>query len=330
MLTADNLLASALAVNARLNLHPGDLWLTCLRLSHVGGISIGYRCALAGATLLLHDRFDARSVIADLYQRPVTHLSLVPPMLARILDLDSTPPPRLRVLLVGGQATSRLLIQRTLNAGWPLYLTYGMTETATQIATTECLIGKVPEPGLVGRLLPGLEIEVPNCESIPSALRIRGAMVMAGYANPNREPGHGLDNGWFESADLACLTKAGELKVLGRADRIRVIGGNNVSLDQVESVLTAAEGVTDAVVVALDDSIWGCRLIAVYCGEIAETALAHWCHARLCGSQRPRAFLRLAQIPLLDSGKYDRLQIESVARSAFVNGLETVPGQQLT
>lgn len=318
MLTADNLLASALAVNARLGLAPGDLWLTCLRLSHVGGISIGYRCALAGATLLLHEGFAAPAVMADLRARPVTHLSLVPPMLARLLDLDPTPPPHLRVLLVGGQATSRSLVQRALDAGWPLHLTYGMTETATQIATTGRLTGTAPESGLVGRLLPGIQVAAPDCASPPARLRIRGAMVMAGYANPRRDPGQGLEDGWFETADLACLADDGQLKVLGRADDLRVIGGNNVSLARVEAVLHEAAGVGEVVVVGLDDDIWGHRLVALYRGEIDESSLERWCGERLLGPERPREFRRLERLPLLPSGKYDRLQLESIARQGLI------------
>ncbi len=315
MLTRENLLASATLVNQRLGLVAGDLWLSCLRLSHVGGISIGYRCALAGATLLLHEGFDARAVMTDLRERPVTHLSLVPPMLARLLDLDPTPPPQLRVLLVGGQATSRSLIQRALNANWPLHLTYGMTETATQIATTDRLRGEAPESGLAGRLLPGIQIEARGCEELaPTAPRIRGPVVMAGYANPARRLGQGLEDGWFEAADLVCLAENGQLKVLGRADDIRVIGGNNVSLARVESILREADSVTEVAVVGLEDKVWGHRLIAVYSGETEASTLECWCRERLSGSERPREFLRVTRLPLLASGKYDRLGIESIAR----------------
>ncbi len=313
MLTSTNLLASATSANEQLGLKTGDIWLACLRLSHVGGVSIAYRCALAGATILLHDGFDALAVSHDLRHRPVTHLSLVPPMLARLLDLDATPPPRLRVLLVGGQALSRPLAQRALDAGWPLHLTYGMTETASHLATTSRLAGMAPEPGRVGRPLAGMEFDCAGSESAPARLRFRGPVVMAGYANPQRIPGQGLDDGWFEVADLGCLTDEGELKLLGRADDILVIGGNNVSRVRVEAILQQAAGVTDLVVVGLPDPVWGQRLLAVYCGEIDEAGLEDLCQTRLTGPERPRGWLRLPRLPLLDSGKYDRAQIAALA-----------------
>ena len=313
MLTSANLLVSAASANAQFGLTSGDIWLACLRLSHVGGVSIAHRCALAGATLLLHDGFDAQAVSHDLRRWPVTHLSLVPPMLARLLDLDPTPPPRLRVLLVGGQALSRPLAQRALDAGWPLYLTYGMTETASHLATTARLTGAAPEPGLVGRPLPGIQIDRRGSESAPVRLRFCGPVVMAGYANPQRMPGQGLNDGWFEAADLGYLTDEGELKLLGRADDILVIGGNNVSRVRVEGILQQVPGVKDLVVVGLPDPLWGHRLVAVYRGGINEASLEDWCRTRLAGPERPRVLLRLPQLPLLDSGKYDRLRIAALA-----------------
>lgn len=313
MLTSSNLLASATHANAHLGLTVGDIWLACLRLSHIGGISIGYRCALAGATLLLHDGFDAQTVQRDLQRWPVTHLSLVPPMLARLLDLDLRPPPSLRVLLVGGQSLSRTLAQRALDAGWPLYLTYGMTETASHLATTKRLVGEVPAPGRVGRPLPNVEIDAGSNESAPAPLRLRGAVVMAGYANPQRIAGQGLDDGWFTTADLACMSEDGQLKVIGRADDILVIGGNNVSRLRVEAVLQRVAGITDLLVVALPDPIWGHRLVAVYTGTIAQAELERICREQLAGAECPRAVLHWPRLPVLDSGKYDRTRITAIA-----------------
>ncbi len=324
MLRNDTLWASAQAVNTRLRLRAGDLWLACLRLSHIGGISIAYRTALAGATLLLHDGFNAAAVNADLRRLPVTHISLVPPMLARLLELDPTPPPSLRVLLVGGQALSAALAQRALAAGWPLVRTYGMTETASQIATqippsppfSKGGDEGVPfEKGGSGEietgiaLLPGVELDAPQCNESLRRLRVRGALVMAGYATPTRQLGIGLSDGWFETADLGCLAADGQVHLHGRADAVRVIGGTNVALARVETVVNAAAKVTEAVVVALADDVWGHRLIAVYRGNAAPAEVQRHCQEHLRGAELPRCYLRVRQLPLLASGKYDRQRL---------------------
>jgi O-succinylbenzoic acid--CoA ligase len=319
MLTQANLLAAAALSNARLGLVPGDTWLCCLPLRHIGGLAITYRCALAGAALLLHPGFAAAAVAADLGRRAVTHLSLVPPMLARLLDLGRPPPSSLRVVLVGGQALSAPLAQRAIDAGWPLYLTYGMTETCSHIATSGRLTA-VPAAGEVGAPLPGLELDGADGAAESPALRVRGPLVMAGYANPRRQPGLGLADGWFTTSDLAVRGPDGRLRILGRADAVLVTGGVKVHPERVESALAAAPGVREIAVVGVDDPVWGQRLVACYVGAATPAALDAWCRARLAGPERPRGFLPLAALPLLESGKVDRRAVRAFAEGAATLG----------
>ena len=135
MLSDASLDAAAAAANRHLPLAPGDLWLDCLPLHHIGGLAILWRCARAGAVVLLHDGFAAEAVAADLAHQPVTHLSLVPAMLARLLETSVVPPPSLRHVMIGGAALSQSLYDKATAAGWPLNPSYGMSETAAQIAT---------------------------------------------------------------------------------------------------------------------------------------------------------------------------------------------------
>lgn len=314
MLTAQSLAASAAAVNRRLALGTGDVWLCCLRLSHIGGLAILYRCASAGATLVLHERFDAAVVAEDLRRHAVTHVSLVPPMLDRLLNSGATPPATLRVVLVGGQALSPALCQRALAAGWPLFLTYGMTETASAVAVSTRALRRVPAEGVVGPLLEGVQAELIEAGPRVGRLRIRGPVVMAGYANPRRIPGGGLAGGWLETSDLGWVAQDGTLTVTGRDDDVLVIGGSNVSLAHVETRLRAAPGVADVAVVGLDDPVWGHRLVAVYCGDWDEASLRAWCERTFPGPDRPRTVRRVRALPLLDSGKHDRGALRALAQ----------------
>jgi len=314
MLTQGNVLASCAQVNARLRLSEGDLWLCCLPCHHIGGLIIPYRCALAGGAVLLHQGFDALRVASDLARHPVTHISLVPAMLARLLDLRVAPPPSLRVALIGGQGLSGLLARRALLAGWPLRLTYGMTEACSQVATSGPL-GAVPATGAVGMPLPGLALDCPRCGAQARPLRIRGDQVMAGYANPGRTPGLGLEDGWLTTADLVCWTPAGELRVLGRADEGLVIGGEKVFPALVADRLLGAPGVDAAVVVGVPDPVWGHRLAGAYVGTASAADLADWCRAHLAGQERPRALRQLDTLPLLPSGKYDLRRIRELLGS---------------
>ena len=238
--------AAAAGANAALDLQAGDLWLNCLPLYHIGGQSILWRCARAGAGVLLHDNFSAERIAGDLASHPVSHLSLVPAMLARLLDLGITPPPTLRAMLIGGAALSRPLHERASAAGWPLYVSYGMSETAAMVAVFKPGDGTWHE-GLVGRALPGHTLRI----GATGRIAIRGPQLMAGYLD-----GSGIDpEGWLTTGDLGEIDASGGLTVLGRADDMLISGGRNIHPQEIESCLAACPGVQDIAVTGLPDPV---------------------------------------------------------------------------
>ena len=303
MLTGNNIMAAAKASRQRISLARTDCWLCCLPLFHIGGISILYRCLAVGAAVVLHDKFDSDRLLNDLKRYQVTHLSLVPAMLSRLLDAcdDGPPPSALRVVLLGGGALEPKLARRARRAGWPLCVTYGMTETASQLAT-DCSQEAGLERGRVGRPLDDFEINVTDERRI----RVRGPAVMAGYANPGLRPGDGLLNGWFETGDLGQLEASGCLRIQGRADDMLVTGGVNVHPQEIENRISHYPGVETVVVTACPDMIWGDRLVAWVVGDIQLTAFADWCRQNLPGVMRPREIHCLESLPLTATGKIDR------------------------
>ncbi|HJW26462.1 MAG TPA: AMP-binding protein [Rhodocyclaceae bacterium] len=306
LLSDSNLDAAAAASNARVPLGPGDVWLDCLPLFHIGGMSILWRCARAGATVLLHRGFDAGAVVADLASRGVTHISLVPAMLARLLDLGVLPPPGLRCVLVGGAALSRPLYERAVAKGWPLFPSYGMTETAAQVATFDPAEGPWSE-GLAGRPLPGAEIAIGG----DGRIRVRGSQVMLGYLNPAGEAGVGLEDGWFATSDHGAIDGEGRLQVLGRADDMLVSGGANVHPLAVESCLAACPGVVDVAVSGLPDPVWGDLVVALVVGEAEDGRILEWSRAHLPSAARPRRILRLERLPRNAMGKLERAKLRA-------------------
>ncbi|WPL18528.1 2-succinylbenzoate--CoA ligase [Thiorhodovibrio winogradskyi] len=312
MLSAAALQTSCERINQRLGLGCEDLWLCALPRQHIGGLAIGYRCALAGAGMLLHGRFDAARVAADLWRHPVTHLSLVPAMLARLLAQCPRPPQWLRVVLIGGQALDRGLARRALVAGWPLLLGYGMTETCSFIASR--VLDEHGEQSL--QPLPDVQLEAPRCarESGALPLRLRAPMLMLGYANPERRPGLGLDDqGWLQTADLACLKDTSFLRIMGRADDQLVIAGVNVQPGLIEESISDLEGVSQCALVGVPEPVWGQTLVALYQGSIGVDALECWCREHLPSPQRPRLLVPIKDWPLLASGKEDRTRLREIA-----------------
>ena len=313
MLTRANLDNAAAASNTRLPLKSGDCWLCCLPLHHIGGISTLYRCMRAGATLLLHDGFDATNVWRDLQVHPVTHISLVPAMLARLLEVadGAAPPIALRHALIGGAALSRPLYERARATGWPICPTWGMSECAAQVATLQHPDEHWQE-GEVGTLLPGFESRLDS----ECRIHLRGPQVMAGYLNPEYRLGVGLQNGWLMTSDLGRIDSSGQITLLGRADDVFNSGGIKVHPLEVESCLAACPGVVDLAVTAQPDPVWGDALVALVVGSVDVEALGRWSRQHLTSAQRPRHFLKVDRLPRNTMGKIERSALRGMARNA--------------
>lgn len=303
ILTHGNMGAAVAASRARLGPEPGDAWLCCLPLRHIGGLSVLYRCAEAGARVVLHDGFDARRVLADAMEKSVSHISVVPAMLAKLVEAGA-PPPGLRCVLVGGAALDGDLAGRAVAKGWPLAVTYGMSETASQLATQPG-IGLGWTPGRVGKTLDGFEVSI----GADGRIRVRGPALMAGYANAEGRPGVGLDaDGWFVTGDLGQL-EDGELTVLGRADGALTSGGETFHPEEVERLLAPCPGIREAAVIGLPDPVWGDRVAALVVGDWAEEAILAWCRDHIPGARRPRVVVKVSSLPRTPLGKLDRMAL---------------------
>ncbi len=298
---------AAAAANSRLGLQAGDAWLNCLPLYHIGGQSILWRCALAGATVVLHEGFEPEAIARDFARHAITHISLVPAMLARLLDAGIAPPPSLRYAMIGGAALSLPLYQRGVAAGWPLRPSYGMSETGAQIATWQPDDGPWHE-GLVGRVMPDHEVTI----AADGRIRLRGPQLMLGYIS-----GGGLDaDGWFTTGDLGRLDTEGRLTVLGRADDMLISGGKNVHPLEVESCLAACPGVIDVAVTGRPDPVWGDLVVALVVGNVNDDDLQAHARQHLHQAALPRRVLRLERLPRNATGKLERAALRQLAREA--------------
>ncbi len=304
LLSHANLATAAHAANRQLAFAPGDLWLNCMPLNHIGGQSILWRCAVAGATQLLHRGFSLPEIDADLTRWPVSHISLVPVMLARLLEAGIKPPESLRVALIGGAALNPSLYEQAKAAGWPLYPSYGMSETAAMLTVWQP--GTSPwQAGLVGHCPEDHEIAIAG----DSRIRVRGPQVMLGYLGGPRLPA----DGWLTTSDLGQFDEHGQLHVHGRADDMLISGGTNVHPLSVEHCLAGCPGVGDIAVTGLPDPVWGDLVVALVVGPVDdETLLAH-ARQHLPKAATPRRIVRLERLPRTPAGKLERAILRRIA-----------------
>jgi O-succinylbenzoic acid--CoA ligase len=245
---------SARGSNANIALSPGDRWLLSLPLYHVGGLSILFRCLLAGATIALPE--SGASLSEAIRATGATHVSLVATQLRRLLE-EGNELPGLKAALLGGGPTPEPLLEEALGRGLPIHTSYGLTEMASQVTTTPP--GASPEKlRTAGRVLPHREVRV----SPEGEILVRGETLFAGYVE-----GEVLDrpldeDGWFHTRDRGDLDGDGYLRVRGRGDNLFISGGENIQPEEIEEALCRLEGVERAVVAPVPDEEFGERPVA--------------------------------------------------------------------
>jgi O-succinylbenzoic acid--CoA ligase len=306
ILTYGNHWSSATASALNLGLAPGDSWLACLPLFHVGGLAILLRSVVYGIAAVVHSRFDPGMVNQVIDDRGVSIVSVVSTMLDRMLDErgDRPFPSTLRVVLLGGGPAPLPLLERALRARTPVVQTYGLTETASQVVTLapEDAVRKV---GSAGKPLMGSQIWI----AADGEIWVRGPTVSPGYLHqPQRMPGD-----WLRTGDLGYLDADGYLYVLDRRDDLIVSGGENVYPSEVEAALLAHPAVDEAGVVGLADREWGRTVAAVVRLQPGKSATAEeliaFCRQRLAGYKVPRRVEFGDALPRNAAGKLLRREL---------------------
>lgn len=287
-LTHANWWWSAAGSAVALGLDPRERWLCAMPLSHVGGLSILIRSAIAGTTAVLHPRFDAERIARDLASPGgPTLISVVPTMLARLLEAGVRRPPSLRAALVGGGPIPADLLRRAEAAGVHCVTTYGMTEACSQITT-----GGPPLFCTRVRIAPDGEILV---------------------RSPTVAPGAVAADGWLHTGDLGSLGERGILTVTGRVADTIVTGGENVAPAEVEAVLEAHPAVAEAAVHARPDDEWGEAVVATVVVregmQVDAGALRAHVRARLAPFKVPKAIAFAGSLPRTASGKLLRREL---------------------
>ncbi|HEX9727042.1 MAG TPA: class I adenylate-forming enzyme family protein [Gemmatimonadales bacterium] len=301
-LTWGNMWASATAIASRLGLRPTDRWYAALPVAHIGGLALVFRAASVGASVMV-EGFDAGSLARSIDAGRISHASLVPTMLQRLLDAraDRPVPDSLRLLLVGGAETPRPLLERAIAGGYPIATTYGLTECTSQVATaTPDLVRR--KPGTVGPPLDGVEIRIGD----DGAIAVSGPTLMRRYVGGTAIP----RDGWFATADLGRVDADGDLWITGRRDARIITGGVTVDPAEIEQALLRYPGLRDACVVGVEDPEWGESVAAAVVFQPGITLdtddVAAHCRTTLAAAKCPRRWVVTDVIPRNANGKVER------------------------
>lgn len=233
-----NLLANIAQVRRHIEFDPEWVFFNPLPIFHSLGLTGGVLLPiLSGHKAVLHPNPLARKEILEQLDESDANVLVATDAFAKLYaravkegELDTV-----RYAVLGGERVNEKT--RELwdeESGAVVIEGYGASEAGPVIAVNPPGDNR---PGTVGSLLPGMEARLEPVEGLEDGeeLHVRGPNVMLGYLDPD-EPGRieHLEDGWFDTGDLAEIDEDGFVTITGRVKRFAKIGGEMVSLDRVE------------------------------------------------------------------------------------------------
>lgn len=289
------------------NYSSDDRWLLSLPIYHIGGFSIFFRALLSNAQIVIPPSLGYDDLMKQIEKYEPNFFSFVSAQFKRIIESSIQVPKDNRVLLGGGRIDS-ILIEEGTKKGWNIYKVYGSSETAAFVTIL------TPEnfnnyPTSAGKALRNISITIENKdENDIGEIVINTPTLFDRYINQLPHP-----KNLFNTEDFGYL-KDNFLFIENRRTNLIVSGGKNINPQEIEDVLIKSELVNEVVVLGIEDTIWGEKVIAVVVPKgnesNIENRLRTFSKKYLSSYKIPKMFLLVKDIPKTSLGKikYEELK----------------------
>jgi fatty-acyl-CoA synthase len=325
MLEQGGVVANATLHSRRIGLGPSDIFFSMMPFFHGGGSIWGLMTMMVnGGTLVFTEAFNAR-LAAEMIaaERPTVMFGVlaeevVDAALEKGLEFDS-----LRIAHAPNADARRIMPNATFSI-----VPFGLTETYGP-AAVGCLSDPDDTRGVTsGRMLDGNVCRVVDpstgADVAPGEIGeawIRGN-IMRGYWNKPEETARAIDaDGWLHSEDLISMDARGFITYRGRLKLMLKVGGENVSIEEVENVVASHDAVAGCGAVGVPDARKG-EAVCVYVAlrprhPVEEAELRAWLAPRLARFKMPREIVFVGELPRLANGKLDRIGLDKRAQQEF-------------
>lgn len=308
---------SAVGSMLNLGLSEKDKWLVCVPLFHISGLSIVIRSVIYGIPMVIHEKFDPEAANAAIIDQGVTIMSVVSNMLTRMIEQLGVVryPEHFRCMLLGGGPAPLSLLEQCVTKEIPVFQTYGMTETCSQIVTLQpeymlTKLGSAGKPLFQAELkimIDGHEAQAKEAGEII----VRGPNVTSGYLNG--VGGDSFVDGWLSTGDVGYVDEDGFLYVLDRRKDMFVSGGENVYPAEIEATLISHQAVIESGVTSMSHEVWGqvpIAFVVLHHGtNCTEEVLLQYCSERLAKYKLPKEIHVVKQLPRNASNKLLRREL---------------------
>lgn len=306
-----------------------------LPLFHAYGFTVEFAFpALSGTPVVyLPNPLDAAGVVKTIDEYDITLLTATPTFLqgymrkAKPEQLKS-----LRLVITGAEKLRPELAAKFRDmTGLEIIEGYGCTELSPIVTINLCnsiyLLGRhAHHPGSIGIPLPGIHVRVVDPESgvelgpdEPGLMQVRGGIVMKGYLNDPEQTARVVQNGYYNTGDIARIDRDGYVYITGRASRFSKIGGEMVPHELVEQAIANLRGSEEreVAVAGRGDPKRGERLVVFYTPDDFDPAavVEELRKEKLPNLWIPKTedFVKLDRLPLLGSGKLDLAKLKKLA-----------------
>ena len=321
-LTHANILSNARSCVSVFGFKAEDVIFGGLPLFHAFGQTVSMNAAFAAsATVALLPRFTPDGALNLIERAGVSVLAAVPSMYVSLAAALEAEPERARSLrgrirfgISGGSP-----LPAPVHAAWktliecPVYEGYGLSETSPVVSFNQAEFGMVL--GSVGRVLPGVQVQVRCPEGTECApgvsgqLWVRGENVMAGYWNNPAATAEVFDGEWFATGDVACVDEQGNIFIVDRIKDMVLRNGYSVYPREIEDVLYTHEQVQSVAVLGVPDERVGEEVVAVVMPRpgadegVLQAELNALARTRLAAYKYPRRYVMVESMPLGPTGK---------------------------
>jgi long-chain acyl-CoA synthetase len=318
MVSHANVLADVHNFNYWMRYREGGVYLHAAPIFHIADFPAMFAAAAFGACQVTIPKFSPQTFCETVQRERVTHTVLVPTMinlLTQFPDLRTYDLSSLEVLAYGGSPMAPDLIRRIreLLPNLKLVQVYGLSETGflTGLQDQEHTEDRFLS---CGRPCPGVDVQVldesgkPVEIGRPGELMARGANVMRGYWNNQKETALAVRDGMFRTGDIGYQNAGGYFFILDRLKDMIVTGGENVYSGEVEAVIYQHPAVREVAVFGVPDSQWGEIVMACVVLKPGRTLgvdelIAH-CRRSLANYKVPRRIEFVeTELPKSGSGK---------------------------
>ncbi|MED1206063.1 o-succinylbenzoate--CoA ligase [Heyndrickxia acidicola] len=308
---------SATGSALNLGIRGDDSWLCAVPLFHISGFSILMRSVIYGNTVYLIEQFHEENINELLVTGKVTIMSVVSAMLYRMLDVlkERRYHNRFRCMLLGGGPAPRPLLETCVEKGIPVFQSYGMTETSSQIVTLSPedslrKLGSAGKPLFPSQLkikADGEEAEVHT----PGEIIVKGPNVTIGYLNREDANKENFNNGWFSTGDIGYVDEEGFLYVMDRRSDLIISGGENIYPAEVEEVLLSHPDILEAGVTGAKDPVWEQVPYGfiVTKASLSEEDIIEFCQKHLAKYKIPKRIFSVSALPRNASNKLLRRKL---------------------